>query len=993
VPLSHCFSIRKSSPVCRTSEAWRTTNPKIVLPGVPITVFLNFLLQSFFTLTRMTIKVLNVAEKPSVARSLAQVFGRQSDMQRPHNIQVFRHERVEFPHIFQQGNGLRLDGPITSHTMITTSVRGHLASIDFPEAYGWSKCDPSVLLTPQVPLETQYKEDMQPIFRNLQQLAREVQACILWLDCDREGEAIGDEVRTVLLQVHPQLPIYRARFSTVLPQEIQSALRSLGRLNEHHVKAVQARIELDLRVGAAFTRFQTKRLQRQFVLPTEGVVSYGPCQFPTLGFVVERWARIQTFVPEDFWFLELTLTADEANARPIIFQWKRNRLYDQLTTLILFEACLDAQEAVVISANGRPKHKWRPVPLATVELQKRASRFLHISSEQLMTAAEELYQQGYISYPRTETERFRPEFQHRPLLEQLATIPGEMGQSAQRLLQPGHFQNPRAGPNDDQAHPPITPCKAVDPASIGNPQQRRVYELVVKHYLACCSRDAVGRETQLVVRMGEEEFQATGLMVLERNWLEAYHPWERWSTGQGELPSLPVGSRIRPTSLTMKESRTTPPSPLSEVELISLMDRHGIGTDATIAQHIATIQDREYAIKDGNLKFSPTQLGIALVEGYNSMGYQLNKPDLRRETEAECNLIAAGQKTAEEVVLRLLEKMQQCYRTAVQEAHLLDRAVARHYQSLGDTSTVVQQQFTLCGACRHPMTLKHNTQGRVTRKMLQCATCSQTWALPRGQPQPKRDAQNQPVICPLCQYQVVQITTGDGYTGSGYTVCPHCFSNPPSGHAPDFRCLNCTNTECSLSLGTPDVTVFHCPFCASQGNPTQSVNLRKTSRGFVLSCTRFQHGDRCPYSLWLPKECEQVTVLDVTSNENEDGLCASCSRPGHLVLKMKFTWKRGSVPPHLGSFVTTCILCDISFRREMEISLPQLNQVIARARPATNNSTTNSYRAASTGRGRATAGRGTQRGRGGGRGGWTHASMMNGQGGRGTQRNRSGGGR
>ena len=81
----------------------------------------------------------------------------------------------------------------------------------------------------------------------------------------------------------------------------------------------------------------------------------------------------------------------------------------------------------------------------------------------------------------------------------------------------------------------------------------------------------------------------------------------------------------------MKDGQTSPPQPISEVELIALMDRNGIGTDATIAQHITTIQDRQYAEKDGNLRFHPTKLGIALVEAYNSMGYQLNKPELRRE--------------------------------------------------------------------------------------------------------------------------------------------------------------------------------------------------------------------------------------------------------------------------------------------------------------------------------------------------------------------------
>jgi len=86
----------------------------------------------------------------------------------------------------------------------------------------------------------------------------------------------------------------------------------------------------------------------------------------------------------------------------------------------------------------------------------------------------------------------------------------------------------------------------VDPNSIGNPIERNVYILVVKHYLACCSRDAVGRETSLTVKMGPEEFTAKGLMVLEKNWLEIYAPWERWSIGQGELPPLQVGSRVAP---------------------------------------------------------------------------------------------------------------------------------------------------------------------------------------------------------------------------------------------------------------------------------------------------------------------------------------------------------------------------------------------------------------------------------------------------------------
>jgi DNA topoisomerase-3 len=77
---------------------------------------------------------------------------------------------------------------------------------------------------------------------------------------------------------------------------------------------------------------------------------------------------------------------------------------------------------------------------------------------------------------------------------------------------------------------------------------------------------------------------------------------------------------------------TTPPKLLTESELIGLMDANGIGTDATIAQHIKTIQDRKYAVKENNV-FTPTSLGAALVDGYNRIGYELSKPNLRAKME------------------------------------------------------------------------------------------------------------------------------------------------------------------------------------------------------------------------------------------------------------------------------------------------------------------------------------------------------------------------
>ena len=372
-------------------------------------------------------------------------------------------------------------------------------------------------------------------------------------------------------------------------------------------------------------------------------------------------------------------------------------------------------------------------------------------------------------------------------------------------------------------------------------------------------------------------------------------------------------------------------SPCTEVELISLMDRNGIGTDATIAQHIATILDRDYATKDAGLKFHPTELGIALVEGYNSMGYQLNKPDLRREMEHECNLVALGQKTKEDIMQPILNKMKQCFERANLEAHKLDEAVARHFPRLGsnnNSTSVLRANFSECGTCGNLMTLKQannntnnnrgNNRNSFPRKLLYCGTCTLGLSLPRGAMEPMMEG-NTRVKCPICQYQVVKVSRGDGYNGGGYNVCPKCFSDPPVEHGgaqnADFRCFLCQHPTCQLASGTQggDIEVYKCPFCREG-----QVNLKKNSRGFVLSCNA--NRDVCSYIVWLPKEASTVSIP-------ENQTCGSCSTPDRIVRKVYFRWKPGSVPPHLDRECTVCVLCDVGFRQDMQVSLPRPGQV------------------------------------------------------------------
>ena len=135
------------------------------------------------------VKILNVAEKPSVARSLAQVFsqipGAHDEPMVRREAQIFITHGVAFPSIHSQGQGVEIHQPINAHTMITTSVRGHVAWHDFIKCFNWGikQFDVSTI-------GTFYKDDMEGLERMLAQQSKHLQAVILWLDCDRDGEAI-----------------------------------------------------------------------------------------------------------------------------------------------------------------------------------------------------------------------------------------------------------------------------------------------------------------------------------------------------------------------------------------------------------------------------------------------------------------------------------------------------------------------------------------------------------------------------------------------------------------------------------------------------------------------------------------------------------------------------------------------------------------------------------------------------------------------------------
>lgn len=287
---------------------------------------------------------------------------------------------------------------------------------------------------------------------------------------------------------------------------------------------------------------------------------------------MERYLKRQKFVPEDYWYISCEVQGadpDEASGTlTCSFSWKRGIVYDRASCIMLYQLCVEAARAKVIQCSARCTFNYKPLPLNTIELQMRASRYLRISSDDTMTAAESLYQKGILSYPRTETDFFKEGFELIPLIQEHCAHP-EWGQFCQNILNNNGFEHPKNGGHDDQAHPPIHPTKSVHLGEIQDPKERKIYELVTRHFLACCAKDAKGDQTTVQIQFDSaldganypnlgkvdvntknmspivisdqkeiadvisdsgvagEVFEATGLMIRERNWLDVYR-YEKW---------------------------------------------------------------------------------------------------------------------------------------------------------------------------------------------------------------------------------------------------------------------------------------------------------------------------------------------------------------------------------------------------------------------------------------------------------------------------------
>ncbi|CAF3135019.1 unnamed protein product [Rotaria socialis] len=848
-----------------------------------------------------------VAEKPSLALSISQILshGQLSSRKGFNNVCSVH----EWTGRYQSNSSARFR---------MTSVAGHVFGIDFVPRYNnWDKVDPAELFSGETLKKEASPNHRMPAF--LEKESRGADVIVLWLDCDKEGENICFEVIDCIdKSINQNAKILRAKFSSITDKDIRYAFENLSYPDKNQSLSVDARQELDLRIGCAFTRFQTRFFQGKYGDLDSSCISYGPCQTPTLGFCVDRHDKIQSFQSEPYWLL--TIEIKHKNDKIFKLHWDRGHVFDKEIAYFFLNNIKAANKVRVLSVKTEKKHKGRPNALNTVDLLKVASAGLGMSPHHAMQIAERLYTSGYISYPRTETTQYAENADLKSVLRELTHCSDSDWQThIKSLLSEGQYTTPKRG-KDVGDHPPITPVKAASSAAVGGGDYWRIYDYVCRHFIATVSPDCVYEETTVLFDASDETFSLSGKNVIEPGFTSIMS-WKRLSNDE-PIPSFTANEIFTIEDIKIDERHTTAPDYLTESELISLMEKHGIGTDASIPVHINNICERNYVKVDNGRRLIPTSLGIVLVHGYQKIDPELSLPHMRSSVETELNEIALGRINYQQLVPHVLRIFEQKFHYFVQHIQGMDSLFEVSFSSLAASG----KPFVRCGKCRRYMKLIESKPSR-----LHCETCKDTYNLPQnGLIKGFKELR-----CPLDEFELVQYAANNN--AKNFTLCPYCYNNPPfKDMHKNSGCNECTHPTCRYSLEVNGVCA--CYIC-KQGIFLLDVSAIPKYR---LAC------NKCPFVLTLPETIQKITI--------KSEFCEKCDT---ALMDVEFNKEKS---PDLLSLSSACLLCHEYFLEAIQRTVTYLNNLQNRPTDGRGGAFGGPRGGGRGGRG----GRGRGRGRGGG---------------------------
>ena len=477
--------------------------------------------------------------------------------------------------------------------------------------------------------------------RNVKLLKEEAKGkdkIILATDPDREGEAIAYHVRYVISSSEKRKPACRQGgaksvkferivFHEITKEAIEEALKNPREIDLNLYDAQQARRILDRLVGYRLSPLLWYKIKKG--------LSAGRVQSVTVRLIVEREREIEAFKPVEYWIIRAELEKQVLSNNSFIAnlieikgqkaEIKNKDEADKVTTE------LNKAEYLVSKVETKEIRRFAVPPFTTSTLQQTASNRFGFSAKQTMRLAQDLYEEGYITYHRTDSLNVAQ--------QAITAVRGFIAKQygKEYLPETPIFYKTKAK-GAQEAHEAIRPTSVGVESQVNiTEQHQKLYDLIRDRFLASQMKEAIYSQTTAdisasppasampvrsrcsasggleALRAGDYLFRAIGTVVVFPGWRAIYGVKKGDLVSENEegmkLPELTVSEKLNLLRLIPEQKFTSPPPRYTEASLIKALEEYGIGRPSTYAPTISTIQDRGYVIKEER-KLKPTDMGM-----------------------------------------------------------------------------------------------------------------------------------------------------------------------------------------------------------------------------------------------------------------------------------------------------------------------------------------------------------------------------------------------
>jgi DNA topoisomerase-1 len=484
------------------------------------------------------------------------------------------------------------------------------------------------------------------VIRVISDLAKDASAFVHACDYDQEGEVIGHSILEYACSNKYEKAL-RAKFSTLTDEEIRESFANLEKPSSGLAEAGRSRHMLDFIYGVNLSRALAGSLKAASRYRN---LSIGRVQGPTLAFAADRELEIRLHVPDPYWTVAAQFEKDD---QPFSAQYEKPKIETLAQARSIVDACIGREGTVSDAADSKVVLR-PPAPFNIGDLQREAYRLFRLGPGYTLAIAEKLYLRALISYPRTSSQKLPPSIGYGRIISRLGKI-WSYDQLTSILLSRDRLV-PNEGHMTDPAHPAIYPT-GVAPGKLSG-LEFKVYDLIVKRFLATFGDAAVSRRTDVAIDVNGHVFKAEGRSPVYDGWIIFYRPYV--SLERLEVPELRKGDLVKNLGIDMEEKFTQPPYRYNQASLLAKMEQEKIGTKATRADIIATLFKRGY-IASGRAGMEVTGLGFAVIDSMRAFVPAIISTDMTRSMEEQLELVeqgsADGVSVIEQAVDRLVESL------------------------------------------------------------------------------------------------------------------------------------------------------------------------------------------------------------------------------------------------------------------------------------------------------------------------------------------------